>query len=96
MLDALFTTFFGSQSSRSHQPVAALVGFVLLSILALNAAGKAGLGIAGVIVFFLLFLIAGLLGWLWLSAAHNFFANCSADEAVLRIVCARSYWEYGH
>lgn len=75
MLDALFTSFFGPQPSRSHQPVAVLIGFVLLSILALNAAGKAGLGIAGLIVFFLLFLIAGLLGWLWLSAALNFFAQ---------------------
>jgi|GEM_PF-3432769 len=75
MLDTLFATFFGPQPSRRDQPVAVVIGFVLLSILALNAAGKTGLGIAGVIIFFLLFLVAGLLGWLWLSAALNFFAQ---------------------
>jgi hypothetical protein len=75
MLDTLFTTFFGSPSSRSQYPVTVLIGFVLLSILALNASGTAGLGIAGVIIFFLLFLVAGALGWLWLSAALNFFAQ---------------------
>lgn len=75
MLDTLFATFFGSQSSRNPQPVAVLIGFVLLSILALNAAGKVGAGIAGVIIFFLLFWVAGLLGWLWLAAALNFSAQ---------------------
>lgn len=75
MLDALFSNFFGPQPTRNNQPVAVLVGFVLLIILALNAAGKAGLGIPGVIIFFLLFLVAGLLGWFWLSAALHFFAQ---------------------
>lgn len=75
MLDALFTTFFGSQSSRNTQSVSILIGFVLLSILSLNAAGKVGAGIGGVIIFFLLFLVAGLLGGLWLAAAFNFFAQ---------------------
>lgn len=75
MLDALFTTFFGPQPSRSPQSVTVLIGFVLLSILALNAAGKVGAGIAGVIIFFLLFLVAGLLGWLWVSAALHFMAQ---------------------
>lgn len=75
MLDALFMTFFSPQPSRRDQPVTVVIGFVVLSILALNAAGKTGLGIAGVIIFFLLFLVAGLLGWLWLSAALNFFAQ---------------------
>ncbi|WP_299408939.1 YIP1 family protein [Acaryochloris sp. IP29b_bin.148] len=74
MLDTLFTTFFGPSPSHSRQPVV-LIGFILLSILALNAAGTAGLGIAGVIIFFLLFLIGGLLGWIWLSAALHFFAQ---------------------
>ncbi|WP_299487775.1 YIP1 family protein [Acaryochloris sp. IP29b_bin.137] len=75
MLDALFTTFFGPQPSRSHSSITVLIGFVLLSILALNAAGKTGAGIAGVIIFFLLFLVAGLLGWLWVSAALHFIAQ---------------------
>lgn len=75
MLDALFVNFFGPQPSRNHQPVGVLIGFVLLIILALNAAGKAGFGIAGVIIFFLLFLVAGLLGCFWLAAALHFFSQ---------------------
>lgn len=75
MLDVLFVNFFGPQPARNTQPVTVLIGFILLTVLALNAAGKAGLGIAGVIIFFLLFFVAGLLGWLWLSAALHFFAQ---------------------
>lgn len=96
MLDALFTTFFGSSSSRSHYPVAVLIGFVLLSILALNASGTAGFGIAGVIIFFLLFLVAGSLGWLWLSAALNFLPNYWVGKDGPKIPCGPSFWDYGH
>ncbi|ABW27086.1 YIP1 family protein [Acaryochloris marina] len=91
MLDALFTTFFGAQSSRNNQSVSILIGFALLSILSLNAAGKVGAGIGGVIVFFLLFLVAGLLGGLWLAAAFNFFAQLlggkgSAQESLRAVL----------
>ena len=83
MLDALFVNFFGPQPARNTQPVAVLIGFVLPIILALNAAGKAELGIAGVIIFFLLFLVAGLLGWFWLSAALHFFAQLLGGQGTV-------------
>lgn len=91
MLDTLFTTFFGPHPSRGQQSVTILIGFALLSILALNAAGKAGTGIAGVIIFFLLFLVGGLLGWLWFSAALHFIAQLlggqgSAQESLQAVM----------
>lgn len=81
MLDSFYTTFFRPSIARFSAPVAITVGLLIVFVLALNAAGTAGLGIGGAIGFILLFAFAGLLGWFWLSAAINLLAQLLGGRA---------------
>lgn len=76
MLDSLYTAMFRpAPEVRVSSQAAITIGLLALFILALNAAGAAQLGVAGVIGFTLLFQFAGLLGWYWLSASVNLLAQ---------------------
>ncbi|MDV2994564.1 MAG: hypothetical protein N4J56_004218 [Chroococcidiopsis sp. SAG 2025] len=81
MLNSLYTTFFRPVEMRFSAQVAVAIGLLVVFILALNAAGAAGLGVGGIIGFTLLFLFAGLLGWFWLSAAVNLLAQLLGGQA---------------
>ena len=76
MLDSFYTAIFRPASEiRSPIQTAIVIGLLVVLIMALNAAGAAGLGVGGIIGFGVLFLFAGSLGWYWLGASLNLVAQ---------------------
>lgn len=55
MLNALYGTFFGRLDPRRSEPVSVVIGLVVLTVLAFNAAATTDTGIGGVLGFGCLF-----------------------------------------
>jgi len=75
MLDSLYVNLFRPAQTRLSPEVSLLIGLLAALILALNAAGAIKLGAGGVVVLWLTFIYAGLLGLFWLAAAINLLAQ---------------------
>lgn len=70
VLNAFYATLFKPGDSRYRQTmVGPLIGVLVVLILAFNAAGRLHVGAVGLVLVFLLFLGAGLLGLFWFTAA---------------------------
>ena len=75
MLDSVYAAFFRPHEIRFPTRTAVAIGLLVILVLALNAAGKANLGLGSIIGLALLFLFAGVLGWYWLAASVNLIAQ---------------------
>ncbi len=96
MLDSLYGTLFRpAQERHSTTVVLAGLGLLLAVILALNAAGTLGLGVSGVVLLAIAFLVAGLGAWFWLAASVHFLAQWlggdGQPQATLAAI-AQSFW----
>ncbi len=95
MLDTLYISFFRPADLRHPTQAALLIGALVILVLALNAAGAVSLGVTGVVAFTLLFLVAGLLGWFWLSASVQLLAPVLGGQGNSRTTLeaiARGLW----
>ncbi len=96
MLEALYSTLFHpNEASEDQLSTAWGVWLFLGGVLALNAAGAIGLGAKGVLVLAVAFILAGLLGWFWFSAAVSLLAHLLGGQGSIpgtMAAIAQSLW----
>lgn len=96
MLDSLyFTLFRPSQPPRLAPTLIWGLGLLLALVLALNAAGRVGMGAGGVVGLAIAFLVAGLGAWFWLAASVHLVAKLLGGQGTAQATLAaiaQGFW----
>ena len=80
MLDSLYSTLFRPSETRFSTVATWGLWLLLGVVLAFNAAGVIGLDAKGTIVLAIAFVLAGLLGWYWVSASIDLLARLMGGQ----------------
>lgn len=75
MLNTFYTTLFKPRESQASASISLMIGGLAVLILALNAAGTFHVGVFGLMIILLLFVLAGGLGCYWLATSLHFWAQ---------------------
>lgn len=75
MLNTFYTTLFKPRDSQASASISLMIGCLAVLILALNAAGTFHVGVFGLMIILLLFVLAGGLGCYWLATSLHFWAQ---------------------
>ncbi len=92
MLDAVYTAIFRPFQLRFPTRAAVTIGLLIILVVALNAAGKTNLGVAGILGLALLLLFAGILGCYWLAASINLMAQLLGGQGNGRSTLEGTVW----
>ncbi len=84
MLNTFYATLFKPGEVRATPSISLMIGCVAVLIIALNTAGALNLGVGGLMLLLVLFVLAGLLGCYWLSTSIHFFAQYLGGQGTSR------------
>ena len=75
MLESIYVTMFRPGQSRETNLAGIVIALLAILVMTLNVAGRIHLGAVGVALLYIVFLLAGCLGWYWLSVSVYFIAQ---------------------